>query len=175
MEDDRKLEFAEAIPFNRVAIAHVLEVPLRTVNNWIDRNELWQTPRRGYYRLSDVFDLAGFSALRTANVPERECARYVRNYGFYRCFLHGDQFSDFSFRAGKWDIGVYDPHAIVTLRINMRTVGEGIFRRVSELLAADSSDRSTEDLGNFQHLYRKAIKLDRLWPKSAPLLEADQL
>lgn len=174
MEDNRKSEFAEAIPFSRAEIAHVLDVPVRTVNNWIDRNQLWQTPRHGYYRLKDVFDLAGFSALRSANVPEQECARYVRNFGFYRCFLHGDQFSNLSLRDGKWDIGIYDPSAVVSLRINMRAIGGSIFRRISELLSADPSDRSAENFENFKHLYHKAVELDRLWPNSAPLLEDSQ-
>ena len=169
MEDAWLPEFAEAIPFSRASMAHVLDVSLRTLNNWIDRHKLWQIPRQGYYRLGDVFDLAGFSAMRTANIPEQDCARYVRNFGFYRSFLHGTQCADFSFRNGAWDIGVYDPTAVVSLRINMRTVGEGIFRRISEMFTADPSDRALENFLSFKRLYSRTVELDRLWPDSAPL------
>lgn len=154
-------------------MAHIIDVAPRTLNNWIDRHKLWQTPRNGYYRLRDVFDLAGFAAMRTANIPEQDCARYVRNYGFYSGFLHGHQYTDFSYRNGKWDIGVYDPSAIVTLRINMRTVGEGIFRRISELFAADPSDPASENFLSFKQLYLRAVELDRLWADSAPLFTND--
>jgi hypothetical protein len=169
--EDMRSEFAEAIPFSRASIAHVLEVSPRTLNNWIDRNRLWQTPRRGYYRLGDVFDLAGFAALRVANVPEKDCARYVYNYGFYGGFLHGDQLLHFSYRGKRWDIGIYDPSAIVSLKINMRTMGEGIFRRIGELLSQDVSERGVENLQNFKHLYTKAVELDRLWQGSIPLFD----
>lgn len=173
MEDIWRSEFAEAIPFSRAAIAQVLDVPPRTLNNWIDRHKLWQTARSGYYRLGDVFDLAGFAAMRTANIPEQNCAHYVRNFGFYGLFLHGDQYADFSHRNGKWDIGIYDPSAVVTLRINMRTVGEGIFRRISELFSADPSERAVENFLSFKRLYLSAVELDRLWPDSAPLFAGD--
>ena len=173
MEDSWRPEFAEAIPFSRVAIAHVLDVPHRTLNNWIDRHKLWQTRRHGYYRLGDVFDLAGFAAMRTANISEQNCARFVRNFGFYRLFLHGDQYADFSHRNAEWDIGVYDPSAVVTLRINMRTVGENIFRRVSELFAADVAEQASDNFLSFKQLYWRAVELDRLSADSAPLFAGD--
>ncbi len=150
-------------------MARVIDVSPRTLNNWIDRNKLWQTPRNGYYRLGDVFDLAGFAAMRTANIPEQNCARYVRNFGFYGQFLHGDQYADFSHKNGEWGIGVYDPNAVVSLRINMRTVGEGIFRRISEMFEEIPSDRDSENFSSFKKLYLRAVELDRLWPDSAPL------
>lgn len=111
--------------------------------------------------------------MRTANIPEQDCARYVRNFGFYGLFLHGDQFADFSHRNGQWDIGVYDPSAVVSLRINMRTVGEGIFRRISEMFMEIPSDRASEYFSSFKQLYRRAVELDRLWPDSAPLFAGD--
>jgi hypothetical protein len=162
--EDRRSEFAEAIPFSRANVAYVLDVSLRTLNNWIDRNRLWQTPRRGYYRLCDVFDLAGFAALRVANIPEKDCARFVYNYGFFGHFLHGNQLHHFSYRAGQWDIGMYDPSSIVSLKINMRTMGEGIFLRIAELLSKDLSERGVENFENFKYLYAKLVELDRLCP-----------
>jgi hypothetical protein len=168
MEEKWQSEYAEAIPFTRSEVAFILSVPTRTLNNWIDRQRLWQTSKRGYYRLTDVFDLAGFAAMRTANVPEKECANYVRNFGFYRGFLHGDQFTDFSNREGKWGVGVYDPSAMVTLRINMRSVGERIFQRISELAAGDRD----QNFESFRILYRKAVELDRLPVGSVPSFEA---
>jgi hypothetical protein len=176
MEDYWRPEFAEAISFSRLSIAQVLDVAPRRLNNWIDRNQLWQersglSKRAQRYRLREVFDLAGFSAMRTAHIPEQDCARYVRNYGFYRGFLHGDQMVDFSYRNDKWDIGLYDPSAIVSVRINLRTIGERIFRRVSQLLSEDPSDRATEDLKCFKQLYQRAVELDRLRPDSAPIFE----
>jgi hypothetical protein len=171
MEVNRHFEFAEAIRFRRPAIALVLGVPLRTLNNWIDRNDLWQIARSGYYRFGDIFDLAGFSAMRMAHIPERECARYVRNFGFYRGFLHGDQIVDFSHRNGKWDIGLYDPSATVSLRINMRTVGSDIFKGISQLLSVGSNEHTTQEFESFKKLYGRCIELDRLCSESAPLFE----
>jgi hypothetical protein len=173
MEDIKTPEFAESIPFRRATIALVLDVSQRTLNNWIDRNDLWQTARNGYYRLGDVFDLAGLSAMRTAHIPERQCAQYVRNYGFYRGFLQSNQLVDFSYRNGDWDIGMYDPRSIVSLRINMRTIGGCVFNRLSEVLTNDPSDRAVEYFESFKRLYEHAIELDRLWPNSAPLFERD--
>ncbi|MBS0480899.1 MAG: hypothetical protein JSR96_01870 [Proteobacteria bacterium] len=171
MEDERALELAEAVAFNRATVAHLLAITPRTLNNWIDRNNLWQTSRHGYYRLKDIFDLAGFSAMRAANIPEKKCAQYVRNFGFYRSFLHGDQFVNFSFREGNWDIGTFDPITIVSLRINMRTVATEIFRRLAEYLLANPSEKAAEDFANFQKLYAKAVELDRLCSNSIPLFE----
>ena len=174
MEEEWRPEFAEAIPFSRASMAQVLKVPPRTLNNWIDRHKLWQTPRHGYYRLGDVFDLAGFAAMRTANITEQSCARYVRNFGFYGLFLHGDQYANFSHRNGEWDIGIYDPSAVITLRINMRTVGESIFRGISELFATESSDRALENFLNFKRLFLRAVELDRLWLDSVPLFSGGE-
>jgi len=67
-------ERAEEIPFSRGHIAATLGVPVTRLNNWIDRNRLWPTDRgaqfRRSYRLAELFDLAGFAALRIARIPE---------------------------------------------------------------------------------------------------------
>jgi len=175
----RKLstEAAEAWPFTRVQIADLIEVPVRQVSNWIDRNELWPHGQlkgtRGYYRLSDVFDLAGFGALRIAGVPEQRAAQYTRNFGFYRSFLGlGDQRASFSYRSGKWDVGVYDLNAMVSVVINMRTLGAQIFKRLSISISDKISDSPGEAFLQFQHHYRKLIEIDRLSPGTAPAFEA---
>ena len=169
-------ELAESIPFSRAHIAAVLDVPESRVNNWIDRNRLWQTHRgrkfHRLYTLKEVFDLAGFAALRIARVPERDCARYVYSYGFYRNFLHGEQKARFSFRKGKWDIGVYDPSAVVALLINMRSVGAAIFHRLSQELLAHPGEWPHSSFESFRRLYDEALRLERIDRGSSPIFEA---
>jgi len=168
-------EHAEAIPFSRSHIAAVIDVSATRVNNWIDRNRLWQTHRgrtfQRLYTLKEVFDLAGFAAMRTARIPEKECAKYVYNYGFYRSFLHGEQEARFSYRRGKWDIGVYDPSAIVALLINMRSVGEAIFTRLASELLDHPAEWPQGSFESFRRFYEKAVDRDRLEAGSAPLFE----
>jgi hypothetical protein len=171
-------DFAEAIPISRAQIAEILGVSTKTLSNWLDRNELWpdgrQSVRRGYYRLADVFDIAGFSALRIARIPEQQAAMYTRNYGFYGSFLHNNnQMTDFSHRNGIWDIGIYDPSAIVSLRINMRTMGELIFRKISESTAAQPNSWPIDSFERFRNLYREAIRVDLISQGTSPLFEAD--
>lgn len=170
-------ELAEAIPFSRAHMADVIGVSTKTISNWIDRNQLWpagrRTAYRGYYRLAEVFDVAGFAAMRTANIPERQAAQYVRNFGFYRGFLHGDQMVDLSHRDGKWDIGVSDPSAVVSVRVNMRSVGSELFRRLSEALSSAQNNWPTGSFESFQKLYREALRLDRLPIGAAPLFESE--
>lgn len=168
-------EHAEAIPFSRTNLARVLDVPTTRLNNWIDRNRLWQTHRgekfHRYYGLKEVFDLAGFAALRIARIPETDCAKFVYNYGFYRTFIHGDQLAWFSYGKGKWDIGIYNPSAPISLTINMRTLGEGIFRRLSESLLATPAEWPNESYASFRNLYLLAVRKDRLGRGSAPHFE----
>ena len=170
-----RVEGAEAIPFSRLDIAAVLGVPSSRVNNWIDRNRLWQTHRgrkfQRFYGVKEVFDLAGFAAMRIARIPEKECARYVYNYGFYRSFLHGRQEARFSYRRGKWDLGIYDPSAAVALLINMRSVGEAIFQRLAQHLVDHPTEWPNGSFDSFRRLYEEAVKLDRLSARSAPLFE----
>jgi len=167
-------EDAEAIPFSRGNIAAVLGVRSSQLNNWIDRNRLWQTDRgqkfHRSYRLTEVFDLAGFWALRTARIPEDYCAKFVYNFGFYRTFLHGDQQARFSYR-GKWDMGVYDPGGAISLVINMRTIGEAIFDQIAKGIVTSPAKWPDESFDSFQKLYRRAVELDRLAAGSAPHFE----
>lgn len=163
---------AESLPFSRENMASVIGVSKRTVGNWIDRNQLWQTDRYGgYYRLSDVFDLAGFAAMRTAHIPERQCAQYVYNFGFYRTFLHGQQLSQFSFRDGQWDIGLCDPSAIVSIVINMRTVGQQIFERAATAIQSKNMIWPHDSFEILKAFYEKAIEFDRLDRRSVPLFD----
>lgn len=171
-------EFAEAIPFRRAQIAQVIDVPVSRINNWIDRNTLWsqgEAAYRGYYILKNVFDLAGLAAMRIAHIPEKEAARYVRNYGFYRNFLGhdlaGDQTANFSHRNGTWDIGLYDPSAVVSVRINMRTIGEDIFRRLSEAISKNPDNWPSDSFESFKHYYSGLVERSRLSVGSAPLFE----
>jgi hypothetical protein len=168
-------EHAEAIPFSRSHIAAVIGAPLTRVNNWIDRNRLWQTHRgrafQRLYTLKEVFDLAGFAAMRAARIPEKECAKYIYNYGFYRSFLHGEQKARFSYRSGKWDIGIYDPSAIVALLINMRSVGEAIFASLARDLLEYPAEWPNDSFESFRRFYEEAVSRDRLDAGSAPLFE----
>lgn len=169
-------EHAEAIPFSRSHIAAVIDVPPTRLNNWIDRNSLWQTHRgrsfQRLYSLKEVFDLAGFAAMRTARIPEKECAKYVYNYGFYRSFLDGEQEARFSYRRGRWDIGVYDPSAIVALLINMRSVGGAIFKRLAKELLDHPAEWPHASFESFRRFYVQAISADRLDAGCAPLFES---
>ena len=172
-------EHAEAIPFSRSHIAAVIGVPPTRVNNWIDRHRLWQTHRgrtfQRLYALKEVFDLAGFAAMRTARIPEKECARYIYNYGFYRSFLHGEQEAKFSYRRGKWDIGIYDPAAIVALLINMRSVGQAIFANLAKELLDHPAEWPHASFESFRRFYKEAVRRDRLDAGSAPLFDGEAL
>lgn len=169
-------EDAEAIPFSRTNIAAVLEVRPSQLNNWIDRNRLWQTDRgekfHRSYRLAEVFDLAGFWALRTARISEDYCAKFVYNFGFYRTFLHGDQLAKFSYR-GKWDMGIYDPSAAISLVINVRTIGEAIFDRIAKSILSSPTRWPDESFESFRKLYHRAVEQDRLAAGSAALFETE--
>lgn len=168
-------DHAEAIPFSRANLAKAIGEPSSKVGNWIDRNRLWQTPRtHGYYRFKDAFDLAGFAALRTAYMPEKDCAAYVYNYGFYRSFLHGDQLNRFSYRNGRWDIGIYDPSALISLTINMRTLGEKIFSNLADLTSSFPEKWPDGTFESFRQLYLKALELDRLDEGSVTAFEKGQ-
>jgi hypothetical protein len=168
-------EAAESIPLSRANIAAVLGIRSSRVNNWIDRNRLWQTDRgekfHRSYCLAELFDLAGFGWLRTARIPEAYCARFVYNYGFYRTFLHGDQQARFSYRNGKWDLGIYDPNAPISLSLNLRTIAEKIFNGISQAIMAAPTSWPEYSFECFRSLYREAVKLERLTAGSAPLFE----
>jgi len=163
---DRIIEDAQLIPFSRKTMAMVIGISPTKLNNWLDRNRLWQTDRgksyHRHYRLTDVFDLAGFNAMRIAKIPEKQCASFVYNFGFYRKFLHGNQMADFSFRNGKWDIGLYDHSAIISLRINMRIMGERIFQKIAEGTISTPTDWPDGSFESFRRLYTKAIELGRM-------------
>jgi hypothetical protein len=169
-------EDAEEIPLSRANLSAVLGVRSSQLNNWIDRNRLWQTERgekvHRSYRLAELFDLAGFGWLRAARIPEAYCTRFVYNYGFYRTFLHGDQQAKFSYRNGKWDLGIYDPGAPITLTLNLRTIGHKIFAGISQAIKAAPTTWPEYSFDTFQHLYREAVKRDLLDAGSAPLFEA---
>ncbi len=165
-------DYAEAIPFSRSNLALAIGETRSKVGNWIDRNLLWQRSHtHGYYRLSEVFDLAGFAALRIAHIPEKDCASYVYNYGFYRSFLHGDQLNHFSYRESSWDIGIYDPSALVSLTINMRTLGADIFKRISEEAAKSPECWPDNAFESFRFLYLKAVEMNRLDYGAVPIFE----
>lgn len=170
-----KLEDAEAIPFSREHIAAVIGVPSSRVNNWIDRNRLWPADRsRKFHRLytvKEVFELAGFAAMRVARIPEAACARYVYNYGFHRAFLHPPQEVRLSFRRGRWDVGVYDPSAVVTLLINMRCVGTHVFERLAHELLRQPAEWPRSAFESFRILYRDAVRHGRLDAGCVPQFE----
>ena len=178
---DRSIEFAEAIAFSRAESARLIEVPLSKLNNWIDRNRLWPTDKgrgsRRNYTIREIFDLAGFAQMRLAGIPEQLSASFIRNYGFYRHFLHlgfdGDQRASFSMKNGEWQFGIFDPNALLTMSINMRELGISIFNRIALELIENPEIWPDDSFDNFRCLYRKAIELDRLPIGSVSAFELD--
>ena len=170
-----KLEDAEAIPFSREHIAVVIGIPSCRVNNWIDRNRLWQADRgRKFHRpysFKEVVELGGFAAMRVARIPEKACARFVYTYGFHRAFLRAPQEVRLSFRNGRWDVGVYDPDAVVTLLINMRAVGTHLFERLALELLRHPTDWPRGAFESFRLLYRDCVRHGRLDPGSVAQFE----
>jgi hypothetical protein len=166
MEDGRSIQLAEAIPFSRANAARVIGIPISRLNNWIDRNRIWQTDRGIHfhrsYTISEIFDLAGFAQMRLVGIPEKQCASFVYNFGFYREFLHGEQIARFSMSDGEWQLGVFNPNAVLTLAINMRELAISIFDGVAKDMAIRPSDWPNEAFEAFRALYRKAVALDRL-------------
>ena len=177
MGSERQAEDAQWLPFSRSNMAAVLGVPLSRLNNWLDRNRLWQTDRgpnfHRAYALSEVFDIGGFAAMRLAKIPETHCARYVYNFGFIGGFWHNPQAVSFDFREEGWSLGSHNPDALLTITINVRTLGENIFRRLSELTSACPENWPKGAFENYGLLYRKAVELERLWPGTAPIFEQD--
>jgi hypothetical protein len=107
-------------------------------------------------------------------VPEQRAAQYTRNFGFYRSFLaSGEQRAEFSYRNSQWDIGVYDPSATVSLIINMRSLGVGIFQRLSEGMMTTDNTGPSEAFLQFQNYYRCLRERDRLPVGTAPIFEID--
>lgn len=171
------LEIAESIPFNRRSIAHIVNVPPSTLNNWLDRNDLWaeesNKPRRQrVFRFNHLIDIGGFSAMRMASIPEKDCAKYVRNFGFYRRFIHKD-YDDgvvkFGIKDHQWAIGFLDPLSEVTLGINIRVIGSRIFLRLSETVETDLEEWPPIALKAFRALYQCYQEYDIISRGSAPL------
>lgn len=180
MKKDLRVELAESIPFSRANASSVIQVRLAKLNNWIDRNQLWQTDRgirfHRTYTISEIFDLAGFAQMRLVGIPEQRCASFVRNYGFYRSFLasgHGEQFQRFSWSNGEWQIGVFQFDAILEFSINMRALGVQLFGGLANQLISSPESWPKESLENFAALYRALVEIDRLPPGSVPLLELE--
>ncbi|MEQ1550504.1 hypothetical protein [Sphingorhabdus sp.] len=179
MSENDLIGQAESIPFSRATAARVVGVPTARLNNWLDRNEIWQTDRgtrfHRYYRLKEIFDLAGFAQMRLAGIPERRCAQFVRNYGFYRGFLHldldGTQSQHFSMRDGEWQLGVFDPNAVLVLTINMRELAVQIFSRIASDLTTHPNEWPKEAADSFSAYYKWALQMDRLPAGSIPTLE----
>lgn len=176
MEDFVETQDAQWLGFSRANIADVLDVPPARLNNWLDRNKLWQTQRgtkfHRAYTLREVFDVGGFAAMRLAKIPESHCARYVYNFGFMRSFWDIQQEVNFDFRADGWSLGSYDPDALLTIKINVRALGEKIFLRISELSKANPDNWPRGAFSSFQALYFKAVELERLRPNCVPLFES---
>lgn len=178
---DRRAEWAETIPFSRANAARVTGVSVTKLNNWIDRNQLWQikggTRFHRSYTIREIFDLAGFAQMRNVGVPEQQCARFVRNFGFYREFLaSGDnnQYAQFSWKDDSWQIGVFDPDAILIFSINMRVLGIRLFIGIANQLNTAPGNWPKESFDNFSALYQEAVRLDRLPKGSVPLLEMSE-
>ena len=176
MTDDRQVEDAQWLPFSRSNMAAVLDIPLARLNNWLDRNRLWQTERgpnfHRSYALREVFDIGGFAAMRLAKIPETHCARYVYSFGFIGAFWHNDQqVVNFDFRKDGWSFGSHNLHALLVITINVRTLGEEIFRKLSELTSEQPDKWPKDAFESFRLLYIKAVELGCLWPGTAPIFE----
>lgn len=175
-----RAEFAEgsAIPFSRENLAAVIGVPKSNLNNWLTRNQLWQTHRglkfHRHYTIKELFDLGGFATMRDAGIPEIQCAQFVRNFGFYRSFLSADGRANFSRKQGEWQIGVFDPNAPVTLSLNIREIGVGLMTRLCERLMEAPESFPRDALNDFASLYRTYVACGFLPPESVSALEAKQ-
>ena len=178
MRDRAEFIEAAAIPFSRENLSQIVGVSRSQLNNWLTRNQLWQTHRglkfHRQYTMRELFDLAGFAAMRDAGIPERQCAQFVRNYGFYRKFLSSDGRADFSRKRGKWQIGVFDPNAIVTLSINMREVGVEIMARLAERVTEAPEAFPRDSFQDFAALYRAYVDRGFLPSESVGLFERAQ-
>lgn len=163
MNSQAEIAEASAIPFSRENLAAIVGVSKSQLNNWLTRNQLWQTHRGAkfhrHYSIRELFDLAGFAAMREAGVPERQCAQFVRNFGFYRKFLSDHGRVEFSRKNGKWQMGIFDPDAVVTLSINMRQIGIMVMNRLADCLVNRPDSLPRESLEAFAALYR--VYVDR--------------
>lgn len=177
MSMNRQIELAEAaaIPFNRDNLSQIVSVSKSKLNNWLTRHQLWQTHRgrsfHRHYTVRELFDLAGFAAMRDAGIPEKECARFVRNYGFYRRFLSPEGRADFSRKRGKWQIGIFDPNAVITLSINMRELGVELMARLAKRLEEAPDAFPRDSFQNFAALYRAYVGRDYLPENSVRAFE----
>ena len=177
MIDQAELAERSAIPFSRQNLARLLDVPQAQLNNWLSRNQLWQTHRgikfHRSYTIRELFDLAGFAAMRDVGIPERQCAQFVRNFGFYGHFL-SDGSADFSRRNGEWQIGIYNPNARITLSINLREVGAFLMTRLANLLLSDPSAFPRGAFEEFGALYQEYVAREILPRSSVEAFEASE-
>ena len=170
-----KLEEAEAIPFSREHIAAVIGMP-PTVNvtgsSWVVKPpRTWLRPAAVSVAGTREYVTVPFAAMRVARIPERACARFVYTYGFHRAFLRAPQEVRLSFRGGRWDVGVYHPDAVVTVLINMRSVGTHLFERLAIELLHHPADWPRGAFESFRLLYRDSVRHGRLDPGSVPEFE----
>lgn len=132
------MQFDQAAIFGRSDLPKLIGVPSTTLGNWLDRGRLWQemATMQGSpttYRVSQLFDLLGLAGMIDIGLPLAEAAKIVRNFGFYRSFLHSsDQLFRLSKRSYGWSAS-WSSDDIATVSINTRAIGNRLFARINAL------------------------------------------
>ena len=132
------MDFELAATFSRRDLPGLTDVPATRLGNWLDRLALWQQIPMipgGHiaYRLTHLFDLVGLAAMIDIGLAAADAASIVRNFGFYRSFIHDpEQIFRLTKRPDHWSASwSSDDIAIVT--INTRAIGQQLLERVAAL------------------------------------------
>lgn len=145
------MDFNLYATFGRRELSGLVGVPTSRLGNWLDRLSLWQempiVPGAHIaYRLTHLFDLVGLAAMLDIGLPTTEAAKIVRNFGFYRTFLHDP---DQTFRLRKlkdhWSAS-WSSDDILTVSINTRAIGQQLLERIGALDLAPSYRESFDAL-----------------------------
>ena len=132
------MDFEQAAAFSRSQLPQLTNVPSTRLGNWLDRGRLWQDMpivpgAPAAYRVTHLFDLIGLAGMIHVGLPLAEAASIVRNFGFYRSFLHDkEQVFRLSKRANGWSAS-WSSDDIATVSINTRAIANQLFARIDAL------------------------------------------
>ncbi|MEC3909467.1 hypothetical protein U5A82_02955 [Sphingobium sp. CR2-8] len=155
------MDFPNHAAFSRRDLPALIGVPASRLGNWLDRLSLWQDmpiiPGAAVaYRLSHLFDLVGLAAMLDLGLPAAEAAKIVRNFGFYRTFLHDPEQTFRLTRLGDNWSASWSPDDILTVSINTRAIGQHLLEHIAALDLAPSYRVS------FEALIGELTKRDRI-------------
>jgi hypothetical protein len=145
------MDFNLYAAFSRRELPALINVPASRLGNWLDRLSLWQDMpivpgAHTVYRLNHLFDLVGLAAMLDLGLPAAQAANIVRNFGFYRTFLHNP---DQTFRLRKlkdrWSAS-WSSDDILIVSINTRAIGQQLLERIGALDLAPSYRESFDAL-----------------------------